>query len=351
VATRALGRSGLAVPAVVLGGMFRDPGGREAELRRMLDAALDAGLDTIDTAPLYGFGEAEGLLGRWLRGRRERVQLLGKVGLRWDDGFGEVLFETTVGGRRVAVRRDARPEAIVRDIDESLRRLGTDRIELVQIHHRDRATPLADSLGALVRLREAGKLRAIGVCNFDGPDLDACVRALGPDGLASAQSGYSLIERGPEREILPRARAAAFGFLGFSPLARGLLGGRLLAGPLGAADGRGGDPLFQPANVRRIHAALADVLDPIARAHGVGRGAVALAWVHGQPGVSAAIGGPQDGAQLADLAAAVTLALGEEERHRLGEAFARLALDRRRGRPLVRRIERRLRRIWSRLRG
>jgi len=348
VETRTLGPSALAIPKLVLGAMFRDAARREAELLRLLDTALDAGVGAVDTAPLYEFGRSETLLGRWLRGRRERVLVLGKVGLRWDGDHGAVLFDAEIDGRRRAVRRDSRPEAIVRDVDESLRRLGTDRIDLIQIHHRDRGTPLADSLGALVRLEEAGKLRAIGVCNFDGPDLAEAERILGPGRLASVQSEYSLLERGAEREIIPHVAAHRVGFLAYSPLARGILGGRVLGAGLASDDGRGGHPLYQAANARRIHRTLAERVKPLAEARGVGLAAIALAWVMAQPGITAAIAGPQDERQLRDAIDAARIALSPGEQRDVGDAFASLPLDRRLGVPLPTRILRRLRAAWAR---
>ena len=348
---RSLGRSGIVLPKIVLGTMFREPARRETELARLVDAALAAGLSALDTAPLYGFGESEALLGRLLAGRRERITLLGKVGLRWDGGYGEPLFETEIAGRRVAVRRDARPEAIVRDLEESLRRLRTDRLDLVQIHHRDRDTPLAESLGALQGLRDAGKLRAIGVCNFDGDAIDDCQRLLGAPGLASVQNGFSLLDRGDEREVLPRAGRGDFGYLAYSPLSRGILGGRLLAGALAARDGRAKTPLYQPKNVAAIHAAMATQLAPLAQERGVGVAAIALAWVLAVPGVTSAICGAQDERQLADAVAACAVSLTPDEHRRVGHAFSALALDRRAGLPLRARVARRLRRILARLRG
>ncbi len=349
-AQRPLGRSRLVIPPLVLGGMFRAPQARRSEIERALDFALDHGLHAIDTAPLYGFGEGERLLGAWLRGRRGRVTLLGKVGLRWQDARGDVLFQTTVDGVQRVVRRDSRPAAVRRDVEESLGRLGCEALDLVQIHQRDPHTPLAETLGELARLAEEGKLRAIGVSNFRAADLAEADRLLGARGLASTQEPYNLLERGIEAERLPCARERGIGVLAYSPLGRGLLAGRAAPGAPAITDGRRDEPLFQPRNRQRVQAAVESGLVPIARATGVSVGAVALAWVIARPGVTAAIVGAQDVAQVESALAAATLALDPAQQAALGQAFEGLRLDRHAGIPLTRRLVNRLRRIGQRLR-
>lgn len=342
---RPLGRSALSLPPLVLGGMFREAGSRTSEIERALDYALDRGVGAIDTAPLYGFGEAEALLGAWLRGRRDRLVLMTKVGLRWDGDFGDVLFTQIVEGRRRTVRRDARPDSIRRDVEASLARLECETLDLVQIHQRDHRTPLCESLGALMRLRDEGKLRAIGVSNFSARDLAEAERLAGPDGLASTQNPYSLLDRRVESEILPTARGHGIGLLAYSPLARGLLAGRAALGAAPIRDGRRNEALFQARNRQRVHAAIEQGLLPIARERGVSIGAVALAWLIAQPGVGAAIVGAQDEAQVAAALPARDLVLTAEERSAIERPFAALHLDPNAGLPLARRLVRRLRRI------
>lgn len=349
-ADRRLGDTDIAIPPIVLGGMFRDAGARVQAIERALDSALDHGLHALDTAPLYGFGESERLIGQWLRGRRERVTLLGKVGLRWDGAHGEVLFESTIGGTRRAVRRDSRPEAVRRDVDESLGRLRCETIDLVQIHHRDPHTPLADSLGELLRLRGEGKLRAIGVSNFVPGDLMQADRVLGGAALASTQELYNLLERDVEAQILPWIRERGIGFLAYSPLARGLLAGRTGRGSPPLRDGRQSEPLFQPRNAARVNEAVEAVLQPIAREVGVEVGAVALAWLIARPGVTAALVGAQDLEQVETAQTALALALGPEQHDSIDRRFRALALDRRAGIPFSRRAARQLRRVANLLR-
>ncbi len=340
-----IGRSGLPIPSLVLGGMYREPVARAREIERALDFALEHGLCAIDTAPLYGFGDGERLLGAWLRGRRERVIVMTKVGLRWDDAFGDVLFAAEVDGRRRTVRRDARPESIRRDVEASLGRLRCEMLDLVQIHQRDPRTPLPETLGELQRLRGEGKLKAIGVSNFSARDLGVAERHAGSEGIATTQDPYSLLDRRVEAEILPAARAQGIGLLAYSPLARGLLAGRAANGAPPLRDGRRQEPLFQRQNRQQINEAIEQTLLPIARDRGVAIGAVALAWVVSQPGVCAAIVGAQDEAQVAAALPARTLVLTDEERRGIERSFAALHLDPGPRLPLARRIGRRLRRI------
>lgn len=345
---RRVGKSGLEIPPIVLGGMFRDPVARTPELERALDRALDVGLFAIDTAPLYEFGESEKLLGRFVRSRSASLCLMTKVGLRWDGAWGDILFEANVRGQHRIVRRDSRPEAIRRDVEESLARLRCETLDLVQVHHRDHQTPIAETMGELVRLLSEGKLRAVGVSNFSATELVEAQSSLGDVPLASTQNDYSLIERSPEKELLPAARSIDAGLLAYSPLAQGLLAGRMLDGTLPASDGRLQGALFQPGNVKLLNRALEDVACPIADRAGVGLAEIALGWVIAQPGVCAAIVGAQNEAQVEVAAAAACVKLSGAERVRLDQAFAALPLDPRAGISMKRRAVARLRRLASR---
>ena len=349
---RKIGKSELEIPAIVLGGMFRDPSSRTAELERALDCALDVGLFAIDTAPLYEFGESESLLGRFLKGRRARTCLMTKVGLRWDDDWGEILFAAHHSGRPIVVRRDSRPEAVRRDVEESLVRLRTESLDLVQVHHRDPGTPIDETMGALTRLRSEGKLRAIGVSNFTPAELIEAQLALGELPLASTQNDFSLIERSAENELLPTARKIGASLLAYSPLAQGILAGRLLGGDLPADDGRMGNPLYQSRNARRINHVLRSVVAPLAESHEAGLAEVALGWIIAQPGVCAAIVGAQTEAQVRTAAAAAKIELSAAEVDQLGRAFMELPLDRSAGISFQRRFLNRARRLARRvLRG
>lgn len=347
-----LGRSDLEVSTLVFGSMGRSRQTGD-ERRRVLDAAIDAGLTSIDTAPLYDFGEVEAFLGRALAGRRERVELLGKVGLRWDDAHGEVLFETHEGGRRRTVRRDSRPIAIRRDVEESLTRLRTDHLDLCQIHHPDRRVPLDDALGELERLRDEGKIRHIGVSNVEPHELARCLDhfAGASDGghLASLQLHLSLLERRAEDALLPAARGAGAGILAYTPLEAGALTARLLEDPAWVRARGEHDPVFRSPNLERIRDALVESVVPVARDAGTSVSAICLACLLSQQGVSAAIVGASSEAQIAENRAAWDVALSAEIRASIRERFAAVALDRAQGVTFGTRVRRRLGRLRERM--
>lgn len=282
-------------------------------------AAIDAGITSLDTAPLYGFGRSERLVGRAIEGQRDRVQVLTKVGLRWGpDARGEVLFETP----EATVHKDSRPEQVQREVRESLERLGVERIDLVQVHHPDPLTPLDETFGALADLHREGKVSAIGASNFSVAQLEEARRALEPIGLFSSQERYSLVYRDVEREHVPWALEHGAGLLCYSPLAQGLLAGRLLFGaPLKRGDFRAEDPSFRRSNLARIHRAMREGLDPVASDRGVPLATVALAWLKAQPAVKAVIAGCRDERQLRGLTQALRLELTKTERVRMRAAF------------------------------
>ncbi|MCB9715512.1 MAG: aldo/keto reductase [Myxococcales bacterium] len=325
---RPLGSCGLLVSPIVHGAQAfarKEPTDRV----RTLHAAIDAGITSIDTAPLYEFGESERLVGQAVADRRERVQLLSKVGLRWDDDHGDVLFTTVDehGAPRV-VRKDGRPASVRRDVEQSLRRLGVDELDLCQVHHPDSHVPVADTMGELLRLRDEGKLRAIGVCNYSAEQIVEAQRALGEVPLASLQSEYSLLRRQVERGPMDAVHELGIGFLAYSPLMHGLLAGRMAHHRrLARDDHRRYNPLFHPLNVARVEQARARGLEPLARRHGVLEAQVALAWVLGRPGVTAVIAGASTAAQVRANVRAVELRLLPGERAGLEAEMAQVQLD------------------------
>jgi len=349
---RPLGASGVSVSPVVFGSQSFAPSDAAARVRT-LHAAIDAGITSIDTAPLYGFGEVERRVGQAIADRRERVQILGKVGLRWDGEHGEVLFETEApdGSLRV-VRRDGRPQSVRRDVEESLQRLGIEALDLCQLHHPDATVPIAETMGELLRLRQEGKLRAIGVSNGSAAQLQQAQAALGDVPLASLQAEYSLLRRGVERGPMRAVIEGGLGMLAYSPLMHGLLAGRMSRGRrLTGDDHRRWNPAFHRDNVARVEEALAG-LRSLARRHAVQPATVALAWVLHQPGVTAVIVGGSSPAQVRANTRAAELMLRPGERLGLAAAFERVTLDphprvRRRDR-LRERVERLAERAWRR---
>lgn len=231
----------------------------EADSLRTLDRAIELGINFIDTADIYGSGHNETLLAQAIKGRRERLVIATKFGNRLDR-------ETS--GRA----QDGRPEYARQAVEESLRRLGIDHIDLYYLHRLDPQTPIEDTVGELARLKQEGKIGAIGLSEVDAKVLR---RAHKVHPIAALQSEYSLWTREVEDEILPATRELAVGFVAYSPLGRGFLAGAL---PVEANDRRNQHPRYQAeaiaANSRRRETA-----EAVAERLGVTVAQVSLAWV------------------------------------------------------------------------
>ena len=301
---RRLGRAGPEISALgfgtwALAGRYRfgwgavDDDESVAAIRR----AVEAGVSWIDTAPTYGDGHSEEVVGRALEPFRagEDVLVFTKCGRPWRGG--EVFF-------------DLRPESIRAECEDSLRRLQVERIDLFQFHWPDygTGTPVEESWGTMVELVEEGKVRWLGVCNFDVPRLEACEAIRHVDSL---QPPLSLLNRHARRELIPWAHEHGTGVIAYSPMASGLLTGsfnREGLDRLAEDDWRRKAPPFQePALSRNL--ALVDTLGPIASRLGVTGASLALSWVLAVPGVTGAIVGGRRPSQLDDWLGADRLEL------------------------------------------
>ncbi|MAE29833.1 MAG: aldo/keto reductase [Planctomycetota bacterium] len=320
--TRKLGRTELEIPVIcfgawAIGGWWWGAADDEQSLAA-LGAALESGTNAIDTAPVYGFGHSEELVGRFLaaeRGRRERVIVMTKAGLRWDTDEGQPFFETKDGaGRSRRIFRNSRPASLRAEVEASLGRLGIERIDLLQVHWPDGTTPIDESMGALLELRGEGKIREIGVSNFSPGQMAEAQAALGQVPLASDQPPYNLLERASEEDVLPHAIEQGIGIVVYSPLHQGLLTGRVTADRvLAEDDGRRKKPTFSQENRRRVNAFLEATVAPIAETQEASLGQVLLAWTVDQPGITAALVGARTADQARENAAAGSLQLSAVE--------------------------------------
>ncbi len=350
---RRLGRSGLEVPEISFGawtiGGWCWGGCEEEGAVRAIQEGIEAGMCAVDTAPMYGFGRSERIVGRAVRGRAEEVVLMTKAGLRWDDPAGEPFFETEgEDGRKVSVHRNARPESLRVEVDRSLERLGVERIDLLQIHWPDPTTPVAETMGGLLELRAEGKVREIGVSNYTVPMMVEAQAALGEVPLASDQPPYNLVRRGIERDVLPFAREREVGILAYSPLEQGLLTGEVPAGrTFSPGDERGRRGTFQPRSRAAVNDALERVVRPLAELRDATLAQVVLAWTAAQPGVTSVLAGARSPEQARENAAAGALELSTGELRTIGAIFAELRL----GEGLASRLRARLGRALGRLRG
>ena len=327
---RPLGNSELDVPVVIFGawaiGGWWWGGTDDARAINAIRAGIDAGVTAIDTAPIYGCGHSEDVVGQAVRGRRDEVQLLTKVGLRWDDPRGAHFFDTTHPGtgKPVSVMRNLRPDSIKLEVERSCERMGVDCLDLVQCHWPDPSTPVEESVGALADLVDAGVVKAIGVSNFDVPLLERAQAELLRRGhvLASHQPRYSLLDRSIELKVLPWTRGHKVGTLAYSPLAQGLLTGKV--GPdrtFAEGDGRADLPLFRVDSRRDIAAANLKAAE-IARTHDCTLAQLALAWCLNQPGVTAVLAGARTASQVVENAGASGIVLSLQESTMLAELFA-----------------------------
>ena len=293
---RQLGQSDLHVTAIGLGcwvmGGWMWGGADDADSVAAIRRAVELGVNFIDTAPVYGQGHSEELVGKAIDGIRDQVVVATKCGLVWGDRPGREFF---VGPDGVAIRRILEPASIVRECEDSLRRLKTGVIDLYQCHWPDPGTPPSVTMPALIRLREQGKIREIGVSNFSVSDMRACMTH-GP--LTSDQPQYNMLDRSIEAEILPFCRNNRIGVIAYSPLARGLLTGKVtMRRKFADDDHRGNLPWFQPPNRKRVLEFLGK-LKPVADRHGATPGEVAINWVISQKGVTTAIVGARDPGQV-----------------------------------------------------
>jgi aryl-alcohol dehydrogenase-like predicted oxidoreductase len=261
-------------------------GTNEDESIQTIHAALDRGINLIDTAPVYGFGRSEEIVGKALaqNGRRKQAVIATKVGLAWKDGN---------------PYRNASKARIVQEVEDSLRRLQTDVIDIYQVHWPDPNTAIEETAEAMAALYRAGKIRAIGVSNFSPAQMDA-FRAVAP--LHTAQPPYNLFERGIEKVALPYCRDNGITTLVYGSLSRGLLSGRMNAETSFPADDlRHNDPKFQMPRFRQYVTAV-EKLDRFAQAN-YGKRVIhlALRWLLDRPGVSVALWGARRPDQLAPV--------------------------------------------------
>lgn len=319
---RRLGASDLEITPVVLGawglGGSMWGGQDEEDAIAAIHASLDAGVNLIDTAPVYGLGRSEELVGKAIRGRRDKVLIATKCGLSWDSG-GTFKFDMVDVDESIRpIHHDLRPAVVRAGCEASLRRLGIDCIDLYQIHWPDPGSSAEEWWDELLALRAEGKIRWIGVSNFSREQLAVGKRRAG---IVSDQPQYNLLDRAIEKEILPWCRDEQVGVIAYSPMARGLLTGKIGADhQFPPNDHRGGVRWFQPPTRAKVLAAL-EKARPMAAAYGVSLGNLAVAWVTSGPGITAAIVGARNAAQAAENARAASVRLTEADRKTLAGWF------------------------------
>ena len=312
---REFGHTGVTVSPITLGSwpMSGDRYGRidDSEAVQTIRHAMDQGITSFDTAPAYGAGHAEETLGAALEGRRDQGVVVTKCGI--------------VPAPSGQPGRNASRASILREIEDSLRRLRTDHVDVYLVHWPDPETPLEETMATLDEIQQAGKTRLVGVSNFDVPLLEQCLKLRRIDVL---QVGYNLFDRRMEREVFPFCQANGIGVMAYGSLAYGLLSGAFdEATTFEAADWRSGGVAFgQPilggdnflTNVRlvqRLH-------NEIAAPKGVSVAQLALAWVIGNPVVSTAMVGARVPAEIEENIGAASIELSSSERAQVEELMS-----------------------------
>jgi aryl-alcohol dehydrogenase-like predicted oxidoreductase len=304
------GKTDIQVSPLVLGtwvtGGWAWGGSDENESLNAVLKALELGINFVDTAPVYGFGKSERIVGRAMKQwGREKVVVATKCGLEWDD--------------KERIRRNSSPARILQEADDSLKLLGADYIDIYQLHWPDPATSFEDSMNALIKLRELGKIRCIGVSNFDRDQLER-IRRHGD--IYSLQPPYNMFEREAEKELLPYCRENGIVTLAYGGLCRGLLTGKFKGDerfPKG--DLRRADPKFKPDQFKKYVSAV-NALKPIAASYGKSPAQFALRWTLHQPGIDCVIAGARTTKQAQDNAGVFGWTIKPEDLRKVDEILA-----------------------------
>src|SRR6478735_4377910 len=308
---RQIGQSGIQASAITfgawaIGGWMWGGADRKDALEAIL-AAYEHGVTTIDTAPVYGQGLSEEIVGDALKTLpRDKVQVLTKFGLRWDLKSGHHHFS----GDGLDVYRYAKKESVIWECEQCLRRLGTDYIDLFQLHWPEQTTPIEETMEALVLLQQQGKIRAAGVSNYSVEQMKTAETIIP---LASNQVPYSMVRRDIEKEIVPYCIENKKAIIVYSPLQRGLLTGKIKPGHhFNDGDTRGGDRFYTAENITRINAYL-DELRPLAADKKASLAQLVIAWTLQQPGITLALVGARNAEQAIQNAKASEVVLNGEE--------------------------------------
>lgn len=306
---RKLGKSNLEVTVIGFGawGIGGNPfwfPESDAESVRALQKAFNCGISFFDTAPVYGFGHSERLIARALKNERDKIILATKCGLRW-------------GKESVSsIRKDSSPKSIRFEIEESLKRLETDFIDLYQIHWPDTATPFQETMEELLKLKKEGKILHIGLSNFSNAQMKECLKY---GEFISLQSMYNMLERDLEKDEIPFCIENSLGLIPYSPLASGVLTGKYDK-TTKFKDWRGKGFLGHfSGEIYERHIDKVEELKKIASIYGKKVHHLAINWLIAQQGVSTAIVGMKKTIQVEDNLQSIGWKISEEDMRKIGE--------------------------------
>jgi aryl-alcohol dehydrogenase-like predicted oxidoreductase len=314
----------LAFGAWAIGGWMLG-GSDSKEAVRAIESAIDHGMTTIDTAPVYGFGLSEELVRKAVRGKRSQVQILTKFGMVWDEKKGDFFFKSTDNnGRSIDIYKYSSKERVLKDCDDSLRRLGTDYIDLYQIHWPDSTTPVNETMEALNILKKQGKIRAGGVSNYPFELLSEAEKTFI---VASDQVPYSMVNRDIEKELVPYCIEKNIGIIVYSPLQRGILSGKIRQGHVfNEGDTRPSTIFYKEPNLTRI-VKLTEDFKEIADSRSVSVSQLVLNWTIMQPGITCVLAGARNEAQVLDNVKAASFRLSDDEMKHINTLLSDIKLE------------------------
>jgi aryl-alcohol dehydrogenase-like predicted oxidoreductase len=326
---RKLGNSDLEVSVITFGawaaGGWMWGGTERSEAVKAIQASYNVGVTSIDTAPVYRQGLSEEIVGEAIKDfPRDKVQILTKYGMRWDIAKGDLAMHSKNNdGQDIDIYKYAAKDSIIKECEDSLRRLQTDYIDLYQIHWHDKTTPIEETMEAVSELIKQGKVRYAGVCNYD---VDLMREAAKYIDLVSDQVPYSMVKRNIEQELVPYCIENNKSIVAYSPLERGLLTGKMKPGHKFAEDDhRASISFYKDENLRRVNDFL-DKIKPIADQKNATLGQLVLRWTVEQPGITIALVGARDADQALQNAASMNISLTSDEIDTITDELNKLEL-------------------------
>ncbi|MGC4234777.1 MAG: aldo/keto reductase [Niabella sp.] len=309
-----LGTTDVEITPITMGawaiGGFMWGGNDEKDSIAAIQAYIDNGVTSIDTAPIYGFGYSEELVGKAIKNfDRSKVQILTKFGMVWDMEKGDYAFEgKDNSGELKKIYRYGGYETALRDVEASLKRLQTDYIDLIQLHWPDTTTPIEETMRAMEKMLQDGKVKAVGVCNYKAAQLKEAEQTIK---LASNQVPYSMLKRDIEKEVVPYALENNLSIIAYSPMERGLLTGKYESmAALNAEDHR--NNYFKRFDFTAVKK-LTDNLADLATKYDATTAQLVLAWTFHQPAVAAALAGARNAQQAEENAKAMAISISDDD--------------------------------------
>lgn len=311
--------------AWAIGGWFWG-GSEEKESIKAIETAINLGMTTIDTAPVYGFGQSEEFVGKAIKGKPDKVEILTKFGLRWDITSDFMHFKDTTdnNGNKISIYRLGRKESVIQECEKCLKRLGTDYIDLFQQHWSDGKTPVKETMEALEILQTQGKIRAGGVSNYSVKQISEADETFP---LSSNQVPYSMILKDIEKELVPYSIRNNKAIIVYSPLQRGVLTGKITADyKFGEGDHRPTTPFYQNPKLSNINRFLQGI-KPIADSKNATLAQLVINWTMNQPGISCVLVGARNAKQVKENIHASELIITPEEMNEINLKLTKLQLN------------------------